>query len=496
MILGEFMLEVTDIDIKKRMRFDNPWWDDETIVPSEFKQRRMYFDPLYQIVTDHSLRRAAVVMGPRRVGKTVMLRQMIGQLVDDGVNRKSILYLSLDNPIYQGLSLEVLYSFFKDSFDHDRDEILYIIFDEIQYLMDWEAHLKVLVDDPYSKSRFVVSGSAAAALKRKSRESGAGRFTDFILPPLTFYEYCEFKGFHIDDNQVDVSEMNEYFIKYLNYGGFPEIVFDESKEATLSQHLGQDIIDRVLLRDLPSLYGISDPVELNRLFRVLALNTGQEISLESLSQKSNVSKNTLKNYLEFLEAAFLIFRLDRVDQNAKIFKRATHFKVYLTNPSLRTALYGPMDEDSENFGALVETGYFAQIYQEHFGLSDFYARWDNKGAEVDHISLNLKTFKPDAAIEIKWSDRIVDHPSELKGLKKFVKNNPSLLEEKSTVMLLVKSRWQDLLIDDFKIEVMPVSLECYIHSMILGTGLKDGGENSLSRGFVLKPLFKEVLLIQ
>jgi hypothetical protein len=68
---------------------------------------------------------------------------------------------------------------------------LYIYFDEIQYLRDWEVHLKSLVDS-YPNYKFVVTGSAAAALRLKSNESGAGRFSDYILPPLTFAEYLSF----------------------------------------------------------------------------------------------------------------------------------------------------------------------------------------------------------------------------------------------------------------------------------------------------------------
>jgi predicted AAA+ superfamily ATPase len=81
----------------------------------------------------------------------------------------------------------------------------------------------------------------------------------------------------------------------------------------------------VLLRDLPSLYGISDTQELNRLFTTLAYNTGNEVSIDELSKDSGVAKNTLRKYLEYLEAAFLIHRLYRIDENARRFKRAMHF---------------------------------------------------------------------------------------------------------------------------------------------------------------------------
>ena len=83
-----------------------------------------------------------------------------------------------------------------------------------------------------------------------------------------------------------------------------------------SRFLRQDIIDKVLLKDLPSLYGISDTQELNRFFNVLAFNTGDEVGLEALSKHSNITKQKLGDYLEYLEAAYLIRRVHRIDENA------------------------------------------------------------------------------------------------------------------------------------------------------------------------------------
>ena len=111
----------------------------------------------------------------------------------------------------------------------------FVFFDEIQYYKDWEIHLKSLVDT-YRSTKFVASGSAAAALRLKSTESGAGRFTDFSLPPLTFHEYIHLKGLNLVTPFPDTFEghaytsytspsingLNEEFIRYLNFGGYPE----------------------------------------------------------------------------------------------------------------------------------------------------------------------------------------------------------------------------------------------------------------------------------
>ena len=147
--------------------------------------------------------------------------------------------------------------------------------------------------------------------------------------------------------------------------------------------------------------------------------------METLSKQSQVPKNTLKKYIEYLEAAFLIKQVKRIDQSGKRFKRDNFFKIYLTNPSLRSALFSPITATDEMMGNMVETAIFAQwMHREWF--TPWYARWT--GGEVDMIGLSEATLKPIWALEIKWSNRYFDKPSGLKSLYKFCMesdlNNP------------------------------------------------------------------------
>jgi predicted AAA+ superfamily ATPase len=432
------MLEIAKEDIVARLKFDNPWWEGGTNgkVAFENTPRRKYFDTFHRTIIDTSLRRAIVLMGPRRIGKTVMVFHSVRTLLDAGVESTAILYVSLETPIYTGLSLEGILGLFQELFAHKRDTTLYVFFDEIQYLKNWEVHLKSLVDS-YPDYKFVATGSAAAALRLKSNESGAGRFTDYVLPPLTFAEYLLFIG---KEDELIVKErlknsnlfeysvrnihaLNNEFVKYLNFGGYPEAVFSETIRSNPGQYIKSDIIDKVLLRDLPSLYGINDIQELNRLFTTLAYNTGNEVNLEGLSKSSGVAKNTIKRYLEYLEAAFLIKRVERIDQNAKRFKRAMCFKVYLTNPSMRAALFGQLEIDAEAMGALTETAIFSQ-WQHNKQIELYYARWN--AGEIDIVYLNDSDQKPLWAVEVKWSDRPYSVLGELDNCVDFVVRNPKI----------------------------------------------------------------------
>ncbi len=460
------MREVSEKEVKIRLAFDNPWWGEQGGVDPQFREwpRRAYFDAFSTLVADTSVRRAVVLMGPRRVGKTVMLLQTIQFLIDGDADPKSIFYTSLDTPIYFGLPLETMLKQFLEIMEHDEKSKFYVFFDEIQYHKDWEVHLKSLVDS-YPTIRFVGSGSAAAALRLKSRESGAGRFTDFVLPPLMFSEYLRFRGiesrlvdprgskFHCND----ISGLNSEFVNYLNFGGYPEAVLSETIRNNSERYIRSDIIEKVLLRDLPSLYGVSDVQELNRLFTTLAYNTAGELSLEGLSKSSGMAKNTLRRYLEYLEAAFLIFRVNRVDRKARRFKRALTFKCYLTNASMHAALFGAVSPDSEAMGRLAETAVFAQFSHSDLFKNLYYARW--KTGEVDLIVLDPVSQRPLMAFEIKWSDRHVRHPTELHSFVNFCKENSI---NPSDARITTRTKVAGSALDDYPMYFVPTSYFCYM----------------------------------
>jgi uncharacterized protein len=351
-------------------------------------RKRLYFEIFYPIVEDTSVKRAIVLMGPRRVGKTVLMFHAIDRLIEKGYDPKKICFIGIDNPININLGLEDMLDLALTAVKKEHLNGFYVFFDEIQYLKDWERQLKSLVE-MYPNTKFIVSGFAAAALKMQSGESGARRFTNFMLPPLTFHEYIYLKG--LDNlvqtgkviynsieipffNSHDINELNKEFFQYLSYGGYPEVVFSEMIQSDMGRYVKSDIVDKVLLRYLPSLYGIRDIQELNRFFNYLAYITCREFSFEKICKESAVQKDTIKKYLECIEAAILIKVIHKVDENANGFKRVTAFKVYLTNPSLRTAMLSPVqpiDNDAEN---MVETAIFSQwMHCEQLDLK--YTSW-------------------------------------------------------------------------------------------------------------------------
>lgn len=463
-------LEIAEKDILQSLQRDNPWRVIESAVPAtEFSHMRAYFTGFRQQAMNWKVNRSVILMGPRRVGKTVMLEQLVGHALKEGFPSNAILFASIDTPLYSGMPLARLIELFEKQTGHDPNGRRLVIFDEIQYLKDWEVHLKVLTDQ-YPNTRFIASGSAAAALRLKSQESGAGRFTNFFLPPLTFAEFLDF--LNLEESLIipadregryqttDINALNTEFIRYLNFGGYPEAVLNPEIQNNVQRYLGRDIVDKVLLRDLPSLYGIQDIQELNRLFTTIAYHSGQEISLEGLASSSGVAKNTIARYLEYLEAAFLIVRVRRVDDSGKTFQRMRQFKAYLTNPSMRAALFAPLTADDEAMGSMAETAIFSQWFHSDQLAQIHYARWRSgrKDQEVDLVRCDPARLRPVWAYEVKWSDRYVTHPRELSGLIDFVKKNPKISQPTGASTRTLTAETE---VDGVKIRHFPCALHCY-----------------------------------
>lgn len=466
------MLEIPDAHVVRHLRAENVWWQAPHRVASDVDRLspRAYLSPFLSLVTTHGVRRAVVLLGPRRVGKTVLIRHAIRALLDQGVPPDRLCYVSVDHPIYTGRSLHALVDFYKATRDTARSAPgpTYVFFDEIQYLRDWEVHLKALVDE-YPDIRFVASGSAAAALRLKSRESGAGRFTDFLLPALTFHEFLDLTGesalVEPDDAGhwpyvPDLTALNARFVEYLNVGGYPEVALNPLVQADPGRYVKADIIDKVLLRDLPGLYGIQDVQELNALFATLAYNTAAEVSLDELATRSGVAKDTLKRYIEYLEAAFLIRIVHRVDRSAHRFQRAVRFKVYLTSPSMRAALFTPVAADDEAIGHLAETAVFSHWLHDAPPLH--YARW--RSGEVDLVALG-RDQRVAWALEVKWSDRVLGRPAELGALVRFCRE-----QRLERAWVTTRTVAGETVIGGVRIRLVPTAVYCH-H---VGRGLVSG----------------------
>jgi predicted AAA+ superfamily ATPase len=213
----------------------------------------------------------------------------------------------------------------------------------------------------------------------------------------------------------------------------------------------------VLLKDLPSLYGIDQIQELNKLFSFLAYNAGNEASLENISRESGLTKPTIKKYIEYLESAFLIMKVATVDDNCRTLQRERNFKIYLNNPSMRAALFTPVKTgETEKIGHLTESAIFSQWQHAPAFRQLRYARW--RDGEVDIIYLRNSDDKPLWVGEIKWSDRIATRFDEVtSSIQTLLENHETI----TSAFFTSKTYHQSTIIKGRRFSVYPSALYCY-----------------------------------
>lgn len=413
----------------------NPWWKTGNVNPKMTKNyKRFAFYEAMKRLTDKDIRRSVVLTGTRRVGKTTIQYQMIEALLEMGVAPQKIVFISMDHPMLKLSQFQDMLECYHENIYPDQD--VYYFFDEVQYAQDWDKWLKTIYDNQ-PETKVVATGSASPVLIKGSRESGAGRWTVIQVPTMSFYEYCELLGVdkpdipedlkvtsllyktQIERNQImlQLSKVQNHFMRYLQVGGFPELALAEN-DLMAQQIMREDVVDKVLKRDLPSLYNIRNATELERIFLYLCNVSSEIVSIEAITKELNgVSRTTVENYIEYLESANLIYQSWPVDMAGKKVLKASP-KIYIADAAIRNAVL--MDDsiltDTTQMGKVVETAVYKHVVAFYYQIATSvgYFRGGRKNKEVDivvdyprikHILVEVK-YRENASIAD--DDAIVD----------------------------------------------------------------------------------------
>ena len=284
-------------------------------------------------------RQATLIWGMRRVGKTVLTYQLIDKLLRDGTPPKSILYFSFDeasssvDAVLETYQKEVLNRPFESTTSR-----IYVFFDEVQKAGDWEDMVKRRYD-LYPNLKFVLTGSASVSLRRKSRESMAGRMLSILVEPLSFEEFLELSGNDVEairkDPRLRDREMVPLFHRYLKWGSFPELVGEEEEERARA-YVRDGIVERVLYRDLPSEFGLRDVELLRALFNLVASNPGAITNYREVSKNLGRDQRTVSDYFEYLEYG-LLTKFVYNYRGSPLASARKAKKVYLGTPNLALA---------------------------------------------------------------------------------------------------------------------------------------------------------------
>ena len=398
----------------ERLYFHNPWWQTEKISPNlALPFKRKLFSKLYQRL---NLNRILILKGPRRTGKTTIIYQMIESLLARGVKPFNILYLSFDDIDLRIRLAEILKVWERETKQTlENEPPLYLFLDEVQFLDFWEVDAKLFYDKKYP-IKFFASGSSASLI-RKTTESLAGRTFEETLLPLDFEEYLLIEGKQFGLTKENLKRLrngeisfvpfeNKLLIlweKYLEKGGFPHLLGTEPEEW--ERTLREDIVDKVVYRDLVQLYGIKKPETLERMFRYLAETSSGILNLSNLSSTLKMSWESTQNYLTYLKQALLVFTLPKYSRSPKETARSLE-KAYVVDTGIM-GIFSPPQK-----AALWETAVARHLWENYKRDTYF---WRN-GYEVDIV---LETKQGLLPVEVKSTANV--GIKDLKGPTEFMK---------------------------------------------------------------------------
>jgi len=260
-------------------------------------------------------RPAIVIYGSRQVGKTSFMKYLMKNHIKDNTY-----YLDLELP---GL-LDVCNAGAESVYDYlqqkgaDEKRKIYLLVDEIQYLHNPTGFIKV-IHDHYPQVKLIVSGSSTFEIRKKFRESLAGRTVNFELYPLSFEEFLRFKGLKYKLRKENSDSINRELIplarEFIRFGGYPGIVLENSEDKKL-KHLSQ-IINTYIRKDIRDIGRIRDITAFNNLIEVLAGQSGQLLNVSEISNTLGINRETATEYIELLEKTFIIKRLRPFHKNLR-----------------------------------------------------------------------------------------------------------------------------------------------------------------------------------
>lgn len=420
--------------LKNTLRTYNPWWESSYEWQNPMFKREYFRLGVRHFTEDHRL--ALLINGPRRVGKTTVMRQLMEYLMNEKlVDPKQIFFFSLDDPFIQQLPIserggafEKLLSEWEKTLGEKLSvskQIVYCFLDEVQRLPNWELYIKRYVDLRYP-IKFVISGSASHTIFRKSLESLLGRLVDISMPPFSFREWLRFHFSEyadicelLADKNIDIRDgaslssavketidrLGEERVlklfglvgKYAEQGGFPQLwTLDPMERA---QFVDLQFVQRVTLEDLRLIKEIRRPEIFHQFLRYAFARTGEEYNLEDLAGKIQTTRVTLSGALPLLLQTELIRKVERYT-GKPVRLRSTHTKLYAADTMLYEAitkeqalLVGPEK------GRIAETLTY-NVIRRFAGITDIsYFRSIDGDREVDFIVRIGRALVP---IEIKY----------------------------------------------------------------------------------------------
>lgn len=318
-----------------------------------------------------------IITGIRRSGKSSILKLFKERLVVKGVSAEHIVYVNFESFVYADLrTAENLYNYLVPKLA-SANEKSYLLLDEIQEVKEWEKCVNSLLVD--FNIDIYLTGSNSHLLSSELATFLAGRYVEIPVFTLSFKEYLRFRS---SFSKSEEPNNKEAFVRYLRLGGFPAIHIAEYTEES-AYKIVYDIYSSIILRDTVQRYNIRNVELLERVVRYVFDNIGNTFSGKNVadyfkSQQRKIDINTVYNYLNALEGAYIIYRVPRYDVKGKEILK-TQEKYYLSDISL---LYATMGYKDRMVSGVLENIVFLELKRRNYAV--YTGKSDSR--EIDFIA--------------------------------------------------------------------------------------------------------------
>ena len=274
-----------------------------------------------------------ILAGIRRCGKSTILEMLKQELISNGVKEDHIISINYSNVEFdKSFNFIKMYDELKAKFVDEKK--YYLLLDELQEVDGWEKTVNSLFEE--KNVDIYVTGSNSKLLSSEISTYLTGRYVTIPVYTLSFKEYLTFKN-----NQN--KPIKEQLQDYIRFGGFPLVAISNLDEKT-SYQIVEDIYNSVVVNDITKKHNIQNIDLFNRVVRFIVENIGKTFSANSIvkflkSENRTISVETIYNYLQWLEKAFVIYRCKRYDLQGKNILK-TQEKFYIADQSIKYALFG------------------------------------------------------------------------------------------------------------------------------------------------------------
>ncbi len=326
--------------------------------------------------------KAIILMGPRQVGKTTLLKYLQKEM-----NIPSV-WWNGDEPDIRRILTESTSTQLKGLIG----EAKLLIIDEAQRIENIGLTLKLIVDS-IPQLKVIATGSSSFDLSNKINEPLTGRKWEFMMYPISEQELINHHG---------ILEEGRLLEQRLIYGFYPEIVTHSGQQ----QELLLELTNSFLYRDIFSLENIKKPINLERLVQALAFQIGQEVSINELAQTAGLDFHTVERYISLLEKSYVIFQLSPFSRNLRNEIKKSR-KIYFFDNGIRNSVikqFNPMGMRNDQ-GALWENFLMAErlkvLEYNKIATNSFF--WRNHAQqEIDYIEERNGEIH---AFEFKWNPK-------------------------------------------------------------------------------------------